>query len=87
MDAGERYLLPDLDVPAMLRAGNSGAVYFAVQGRTYGPAAPGAQVVKQIPLTAEALTERFPVADPAQDSDLAQMILVASAEPEAGPAD
>ena len=85
MDAGERYLLPDLDAPAMLRAGNSGAVYFSVNGRTYGPAAPGAQVVKQIPLSAEALIERFPLADPAQDSDLAQMILMASVE--AGPAD
>lgn len=85
MDAGERYLLPDLDAPAMLRAGNSGAVYFAVQGRTYGPAAPGAQVVKQVPLSAEALTERFALADPAKDSDLAQMVLVASAEPEAEP--
>ena len=87
MDAGERYPLPDLDAPAMLRAGNSGAIYFAVNGRTYGPAAPGAQVVKQVPLSAEALTERFALADPAKDSDLAQMVLVASAEPEAESAD
>jgi hypothetical protein len=31
---------------AHLRAGNSGSVYFAVNGKTYGPAAPGAQVVQ-----------------------------------------
>ena len=84
MDAGERFVLPELDAPPMLRAGNSGAVYFAVNGRTYGPAAPGAQVVKQVPLSAEALVERFALADPAKDSDLAQMILVASADPEDG---
>ena len=83
MDGGERYLVPDdLDAPAMLRAGNSGAIYFAVDGRTYGPSAPGAQVVKQILLTAHDLAERFPLADPTQDSDLAQMILVASVEPD-----
>lgn len=82
MDAGERFVLPALDAPPLLRAGNSGAVYFAVNGRTYGPAAPGAQVVKQVPLSAEALVERFALADPAKDSDLAQMILVASAEPD-----
>lgn len=82
MDAGERFMLPELEAPPMLRAGNSGAVYFAVNGRTYGPAAPGAQVVKQVPLSAEALVERFALADPSKDSDLAQMILVASAEPE-----
>lgn len=83
MDAGERFVLPDLDAPPLLRAGNSGAVYFSVHGRTYGPAAPGAQVVKQVPLSPEALVERFAPADPSQDSDLAQMILVASAGPEA----
>lgn len=83
MDAGERFALPALEAPPLLRAGNSGAVYFAVNGRTYGPAAPGAQVVKQVPLSAEALVERFALADPSKDSDLAQMILVASAEPEA----
>lgn len=83
MDAGERFALPELDAPPMLRAGNSGAVYFAVNGRTYGPAAPGSQVVKQVPLSADALVERFALADPSKDSDLAQMILVASAEPEA----
>ena len=41
MDAGERFALPTLEVAPVLRTGNSGAVYFAVNGRTYGPAAPG----------------------------------------------
>ena len=42
--------------PAVLRAGNSGSVYFVVNGQTYGPAAPGAQVVKNVALSPEALT-------------------------------
>ncbi|TCM84714.1 cytoskeletal protein RodZ [Rhodovulum steppense] len=71
LDAGERYVLPDTDQPARLRAGNSGAVYFAVNGQTYGPAAPGAQVARNVELSAEALTERFQIANVAADPDLA----------------
>ncbi|HDR30020.1 helix-turn-helix domain-containing protein [Rhodovulum sp.] len=71
LDAGERYVLPDTDQPARLRAGNSGAVYFAVNGQTYGPAAPGAQVARNVELSAEALTERFQIANVGADPDLA----------------
>lgn len=80
MDAGEAFTLPELEQPPHLRAGNSGAVYFRIDGRTYGPAAPGAQVVKEVELSPKALTERFALADPSQDRDLAQLITVASAD-------
>ena len=81
MDAGERFTLPALEQPPLLRTGNSGAVYFAVNGRTYGPAAPGARVVKNIELSANALTSQYAFADPAKDPELAQMIALAAAEP------
>ena len=81
MDAGERFTLPALEQPPLLRTGNSGAVYFAVNGRTYGPAAPGARVVKNIELSANALTSQYAFADPAKDPELAQMIAVAQATP------
>ncbi|MTH35047.1 DUF4115 domain-containing protein [Paracoccus limosus] len=81
MDAGERFILPKLDGTPILRTGNSGAIYFAVNGRTYGPAAPGAKVVKNVELSAEALTAKFAYADPAKDPELAQMISLASADP------
>ncbi|MBV0890284.1 helix-turn-helix domain-containing protein [Paracoccus sp. Z118] len=81
MDAGERFTLPKLEQPPVLRAGNSGAVYFAVSGQTYGPAAPGAQVVKNIELSPAALTERFAAADLTSDPELAQMVALASAAP------
>jgi cytoskeletal protein RodZ len=48
LDAGERYVVPQLEEAPVLRAGNSGSVYFAVNGKTYGPAAPGASVVKNV---------------------------------------
>ncbi|MDR5654522.1 helix-turn-helix domain-containing protein [Ruixingdingia sedimenti] len=81
LDAGERYVVPQGEKPAVLRAGNSGSVYFAVNGETYGPAAPGAQVVKNVALTPEALTSSFALADLSRDPDLARVIAVAQAGP------
>ena len=71
LEPGERWTIPATEDPPKLRAGNSGAIYFAVAGQTYGPAAPGAQVVKDIALGAAALSETFALADPASDPDLA----------------
>lgn len=79
LDAGERFALPKLEHPPNLRAGNSGAVYFAVNGKTYGPAAPGAQVVKKVELSPSALTTKYAFADLTKDPELAQMVSVASA--------
>lgn len=80
LDAGERYAVPAMEQPPVLRAGNSGSVYFAVNGQTYGPAAPGAQVVKNLKLSPEDLTGSFAVADLSQDPDLAKIVAVAEAQ-------
>lgn len=77
LDAGERYVVPAMETPPVLRAGNSGSVYFAVQGKTYGPAAPGAQVVKNVVLSPESLTQTFALADLTGDTDLARFVDVA----------
>ena len=76
LDAGERYVVPQMEEPALLRAGNSGSVYFAVNGVTYGPAAPGAQVVKNVVLSPESLTAAFSLAEPTVDVDLARFVSV-----------
>jgi cytoskeletal protein RodZ len=81
LDAGEHYVVPATDEAPLLRAGESGAVYFAVNGVTYGPAGPNGSVTKNIALTPVALTERYVAADPAADADLARAVAVASAEP------
>lgn len=86
MDAGERFALPRLEAPPILRAGNSGAIYFAVNGKTYGPAAPGAKVVKNVELSPTALTAQFAFADLSKDPQLAQMVSLVSGGPaEAAP--
>ena len=79
LDAGERYSVPALQQAPLLRSGNSGSVYFSVNGKTYGPAAPGAQVVKNVSLAAEALTGAYALADLSGDADLAQFVNVADA--------
>ncbi|WBU61407.1 helix-turn-helix domain-containing protein [Paracoccus albus] len=81
MDAGERFAMPKLEAPPVLRAGNSGAVYFALNGRTYGPAAPGAQVVKNLEMSPANLTARYAFADLSKDEDLREFVAIASADP------
>ena len=74
LDAGERYQVPDLETAAVFRTGNSGSVYFVVNGQTYGPAAPGANVAKDIALGSESLTESFALADLSADAALAEVM-------------
>jgi cytoskeletal protein RodZ len=86
LDAGERYAVPPLQEAALLRSGNSGSIYFLVNGKTYGPAAPGAQVVKGVALSPEALTGKYALADLNGDAALAQFVNVAdAADPAAVP--
>jgi cytoskeletal protein RodZ len=87
LDAGERYVVPQMESPPVLRAGNSGSVYFAVNGKTYGPAAPGAQVVKNVALSPEALTQAYALADLTSDADLGRFVTeVAEVLPQDGAA-
>ena len=79
LDAGERYTVPQTEDAPILRAGNSGSVYFMVNGQAYGPAAPGAQMVDQVALSAEGLRERFETADLSRDADLERFIALAEA--------
>lgn len=59
LDACERFVLPRTEQPPILRSGNAGAVFFAVNGTVYGPAGDGANVVKNVSLGAEALAAAY----------------------------
>jgi hypothetical protein len=52
--------------------GESGALYFAVNGQTYGPAGSRGSVTKNLVLSPEALTGKYAVADLESDADLAK---------------
>jgi hypothetical protein len=79
LDAGERYSVPALAQAPLLRAGNSASVYFSVNGKTYGPASPGSQVVKNLSLAVDDVTAAFQLADLSGDADLAHFVNVADA--------
>ena len=79
LDAGEQFDVPLTEAAATLRAGNAGSLYFAVNGATYGPAGAGPDVIKNVSLSPEALSEVYSVADIDRDADLARFVAVADA--------
>ncbi|MFN0115298.1 MAG: helix-turn-helix domain-containing protein [Paracoccaceae bacterium] len=81
LDAGERWALPRGEEPPTLRVGESGSLYFAVNGQTYGPAGERGSVTKNLTLTPEALTSKYSLADLSRDEDLARFVDVAAADP------
>lgn len=85
LEPGERYVLPDTEEPPTLRAGNSGSLFFAVNGEAIGPAGPGTSVAKNVVLSAEALSGKYQPADLTQDPELARLASLV-VEPEQGPA-
>jgi hypothetical protein len=57
-----------------------------VNGQTFGPAAPGANVVSNIALQPESLMASYVAADPAADEDLAKFATAEAAPVETLPA-
>lgn len=74
MNAGDRYTVPATEQAPSLRVGESGAIYFAVDGQHYGPAGESGTITKNLALAADTLTGRYAAADPSQDRDLARMV-------------
>ncbi|MEM8630214.1 MAG: RodZ domain-containing protein [Pseudomonadota bacterium] len=79
LDAGERYTVPQNEVPPVLRAGNSGSVYMEVAGQTYGPVGDSASVAKDVALSVEAVREVYQIADMSADPALEQVVAEAAA--------
>ena len=79
MAPGENFVVPATEEPATLRVGESGAMYFAVNGVHYGPVGQKGVVTSNVALSTDSLTETYDVADLSADADLAEMIRVAEA--------
>lgn len=73
LDAGERYQVPVMEASAVFRTGNSGSIYFVINGVAHGPVAPGANVVKDIPLAPDTLAQAYAPADCTVDDALSQV--------------
>ncbi len=74
MNAGDTWDVPATEEPPTLRVGESGAVYFTVNGRHYGPAGPKGSVTSDLPLAAAELSTRYEIADLEQDQDLLRYV-------------
>ncbi|WP_231592383.1 helix-turn-helix domain-containing protein [Pelagovum pacificum] len=77
MRHGDTFAVPQTEEPATLRIGESGAVYFAVNGEHYGPVGQRGAVTSNVALSASALTDRYQVADISADADLDDIVRVA----------
>lgn len=85
LNAGDSYPVPATEEPPTLRVGESGAIYFAVNGQHYGPAGTRGAVTSGLALTAEDLTGRYALADIEADQDLMRYVAEAEIAPEAAP--
>ncbi|MDA0722041.1 MAG: DUF4115 domain-containing protein [Proteobacteria bacterium] len=79
MEPGQNFVLPATEDPAFLRVGESGAMYFAVNGQHYGPVGQRGVVTSNVVLSVDNLTASYALADLASDADLAEIIRVAEA--------
>ena len=74
MKAGEFFDVPSTEKPASLRAGESGSVYFAINGQVYGPVGERGAVTSDVSLDGAVLVAAYDLADPTLDQDLIQYV-------------
>ena len=74
LNAGDSYTIPRDELTSSLHAGNSGSVYFRLNGETYGPVGQGTSVSRGIELAPTSVVASYSVADPEADRDLATVV-------------
>ncbi|WP_425043843.1 helix-turn-helix domain-containing protein [Primorskyibacter sp. S87] len=70
LPAGSTYEVPSFEEPPILRAGASGAVYFEIGDKHYGPVGDPGTVTDNVTLAIDAVTESYSIADLTSDDDL-----------------
>jgi len=74
LESGQTYDVPLTEQPPTLHAGESGAIYFAVNGQLLGPVGDTGAVTRNLALSVAEISDRYDVADLDQDGDLARMV-------------
>ncbi|MEH6521086.1 helix-turn-helix domain-containing protein [Sulfitobacter sp.] len=74
MQKGDTFDVPSLEEAPLLRTGQSGAVYFVMNGEFYGPVGGRGSVTSNVPLHQQALAELYEPALPGEDSALEVMV-------------
>ena len=74
LNAGDTVPVPAGAADPSIEVGEAGAIYFAMQGRTFGPAGPRGQVASDVPLDPMLLAAILAPADPEADADLGRVV-------------
>ncbi|MEP3918943.1 RodZ domain-containing protein [Ascidiaceihabitans sp.] len=72
MQAGDTWNAPATEEPPTLRTGESGAIYFAMDNKFYGPVGPNGSVTSNLPLDVAELKQNYVPADLQTDAGLTQ---------------
>lgn len=78
MNAGDSFSVPLTEEAPKLRTGESGAIYFAVNGQHFGPVGNRGQVSKNVDLSVDGVLGRFEVADLTDGKNQALATMVAA---------
>lgn len=74
MNKGDTFDVPATEEPSNLRTGESGAIYFAMNGSYYGPVGARGAVTSNVPLQQQALAELYEPAVLEDNSALATLV-------------
>ncbi|MCE8006725.1 helix-turn-helix domain-containing protein [Aestuariivita sp.] len=78
MEGGQSYDVPATEEPPTLRVGESGAIYFDLNGALYGPVGPRGTVTANLALSVDQVSQTMALADLDRDDDLARMVAEAA---------
>lgn len=74
MQKGDTFDVPAMEEAPILRTGQSGAVYFVMNGEFFGPVGSRGSVTSNVPLQQQALAELYEPAVPGDDSALETLV-------------
>ena len=74
MQKGDTFNVPALEEAPLLRTGQSGAVYFVMNGEIFGPAGGRGSVTSNVPLQQQALAELYQPVLPGQNDAVETMV-------------
>ncbi|MGH1414633.1 MAG: helix-turn-helix domain-containing protein [Pelagimonas sp.] len=71
---GQSYRVPQTEQPPTIRTGDAGAIYFAVNGQTFGPYGGNGAIADNLALSASNVSSKMAVADLTQNPTLAKVV-------------
>ncbi|MGX9354465.1 helix-turn-helix domain-containing protein [Roseobacteraceae bacterium S113] len=74
LNAGDVYPVPQNTADPQIEVGESGAIFYAVNGKTFGPTGPRGTVTSELSLDPFVLAAALPEADLQSDSDLSRVM-------------